>query len=114
MHPCDALSGFERSLPVYGFHYLLPRKDYRGFEPPKMEIPKSPGHYQEWVKGCKTGSPTLCNFDYAGKLIEHNLLANVAYRAGKKITWDAKNLKAVGCPEADPFIQREYREGWPL
>ncbi len=98
----------------YGKHYLLPRRDYRDFEPPTMKIPSSLGHYREWIRACKTGAPTLCNFDYAGKLIENNLLANVAYRAGKKLTWDAKNLKAVGCSQADQFIRREYRKGWTI
>ena len=72
------------------------------------------GHHAEWVHACKTGDPTLCNFDYSGKLIEHNLLGNVAYRTGKKLEWDAKNLKATNAPEADKFIRREYREGWTL
>ena len=98
----------------YGKHILLPRKDYRGFVPPKVEIPPSLGHYKEWIHGCKTGAPTLCNFDYSGMLIEHNLLGNVAYRVGKKLTWDAKGLKAVGCAEADQYIRREYRKGWTI
>lgn len=98
----------------YGKHYFLPNKDYRDFEPPTMKIPSSPGHYKEWINACKTGSPTLCNFDYAGKLIQNNLLANVAYRTGEKIKWDHKNLKAVGCSKADEFIHREYRKGWTI
>ena len=98
----------------YGVHYLLPKRDYRGFVVPKMEIPKSRGHYQEWLHACKTGAPTLCNFDYAGMLIENNLLANVAYRVGKKLEYDAKTGKAVNCPQADQYIQREYRKGWTL
>ncbi len=56
----------------------------------------------------------MCNFDYSGMLIENNLLATVAFRTGKKLEWDATNLKAVNCPEADQFIRREYREGWSL
>ena len=28
--------------------------------------------------------------------------------------WDAANLKATNCPEADGFIKRPYREGWTL
>jgi hypothetical protein len=31
-----------------------------------MQIPPSPATYEEWLLGCKTGSPTLCNFDYSG------------------------------------------------
>ena len=39
--------------------------------------------HQEWIHACKTGEPTLCNFDYSGKLIEHDLLGNVSYRVGE-------------------------------
>ncbi len=98
----------------YGKHILLPKTDYRGFKPPKLAIPPSAGHYEEWIRACKTGSPTLCNFDYSGMLIEHNLLGNVAYRVGKKLSWDPAGLKAVGCPEADQYIRRDYRKGWTI
>jgi hypothetical protein len=82
-------------------------------------IPPSPGHHQEWIIGAKTGKPTLCNFDYSGALIMHNLLALVAYRVGnapedKPLQWDAETLKAANCPQADPFIRKTYREGWVL
>ena len=63
---------------------------------------------------CKTGSPTTCNFDYSGALAEAVLLGNVAYRSGKKLEWDAENLKATDCPEADRYIRLEYRQGWTL
>jgi predicted dehydrogenase len=98
----------------YGKHILLPKADYRDFTAPKIQIAPSLGHYQEWIHACKTGAPTLCNFDYSGMLIEHNLLGNVAYRTGRKLTWDPKNLKAVGCPQADQYIRREYRKGWTI
>jgi len=43
----------------------------------------------------------------------------VAYRVGdalrgKPLQWDSKNLKATGCPEADKYIRKTYREGWTL
>ncbi len=69
---------------------------------------------QEWIHACKTGEPTLCNFDYSGMLIEHNLLGNVAYRAGAKLQWDPQTLTASNCPEASQFIRRDYRCGWTL
>ena len=56
----------------------------------------------------------MSNFDYAGPMTESVLLGNVAVRAGKKIEWDAKNLKVTNCPEAAPIIHREYRKGWEL
>ncbi len=101
-------------LADYGKHILLPEDKFKDFQRPEPFIPKSLGHHAEWIHACKTGEPTTCNFDYSGKLIEHNLLGNVAYRTGKKLQWDAKNLKATNAPEADQFIQRKYREGWTL
>jgi len=74
----------------------------------------SRGHHQEWIHGAKTGEPTLCNFDYSGKLVEHNLLGTAAFRVGKKLDWDPKTMKAKNCPEADQYIRREYRKGWVL
>jgi len=33
---------------------------------------------------------------------------------GKKIEWDAKNLKATNAPEVANIIKHEYRDGWAL
>lgn len=98
----------------YGKRILVPEEKFKDFQPPEPWIAPSRGHHQEWIHACKTGEPTLCNFDYSGKLIEHNLLATVAFRTGKKLQWDAKQMKAAGCPEAEPLIRRQYREGWVL
>jgi len=98
----------------YGKHQLLPEDKFADFKRPDPFIPDSIGHHREWAEACKTNGTTTCNFDYSGALTEAALLCNVALRTGKKLTWDAKNLKAVGCPEADPFIRREYRKGWTL
>jgi predicted dehydrogenase len=101
-------------LSTYNKHVLLPEKQFEGFKRPEPFIPKSLGHWAEWVHACKTGEPTTCNFEYAGWLTESNHLGNVAYRAGKKLEWDAAAMKARNCPEADAFIRREYRKGWTL
>jgi hypothetical protein len=42
------------------------------------------------------------------------LLGNLALRLGKRVEWDAKNLKAKNAPEAAAFIRRPYRKGWEL
>ncbi len=93
---------------------LYPKEKFAGVEPPPQTIPRSVGHASEWIEACKTGSPTTTNFDYSGPLTESVLLGNVAYRAGQKLQWDAENLKATNCPEADQFIRRENRNGWTL
>jgi predicted dehydrogenase len=98
----------------YGRYRLFPAEKFQGFAAPEQTIPNSIGHHAEWIKACKDGSPTTCNFDYSGALSESVLLGNVAYRAGKALEWDAKNLKATNCPEADKYISKEYRKGWEV
>ena len=93
-------------------HVLLPENEFAEFVPPPETIPNSPGHYAEWIEACKGGKPSLANFEYAGWTTEANHLGNVAYRAGKKLHWDAHAMKATNAPEADQFIRREYRKGW--
>ncbi|MFW6163699.1 MAG: gfo/Idh/MocA family oxidoreductase, partial [Planctomycetota bacterium] len=72
------------------------------------------GNFQrQWIDACKTDLKTACNFDYGGKLIETMLLGLVAYRVGKKISYDGKTGK-TGDPKADALISKDYREGWKL
>ena len=106
-------------LADYSLRILMPRQnagDMTHYKSPKPEelIPPSLGHHKEWIVACKTGKPTTCNFNYSGALIENNLLALVAYRVGKKLEYDAENLKAQNCPEADQYIRKTYRKGWVL
>jgi len=128
-------------LSDYDYRILMPTSgDMTQYKPPKPEevIPPSKGHHREWIEACKGDKKTLCNFDYAGAMIEHNLLALVSYRLGKpakrtvkpadkkgepkeedvtvgvKLEWDAQNLKATNCPEASQYVTKKYREGWTL
>jgi predicted dehydrogenase len=101
-------------LADYGRWELYPKEKFASFKAPKPTIPESIGHHKEWIAACKGDKPGLCNFDYAGPLSEAVLLGNVAYRVGKKLQWDAANLKATDCPEADKYLRREYRQGWTL
>jgi predicted dehydrogenase len=101
-------------LSDYGRHVLLPEKDFADFKRPAPTLPRSPGHYAEWIRACKTGQATSADFQYSGWLTEANHLGNVAFRVGKRITWDAENLRCTNAPEANPFIRREYRKGWEL
>ena len=82
---------------------------------PKAEVAPAPGHFQqEWFDACKGTLKTSCNFDYAGLMIEQMLLGLVAYRAGKKIEYDAATGRVKNAPEANALLSRKYREGWTL
>ena len=84
----------------------------------EMEVtyPKSPGHFEEWVRAIRGGEPAMSNFPgYAGRLTETILLGNLAVWAdGKTIEWDAQNLVAKNAPEVAPIIRRTYRGDYSL
>jgi hypothetical protein len=101
-------------LSDYGKYLLLPEDQFRDFKRPDPFIPASRGHHEEWIHACKTGDPTTCNFEYAGWLTEANHLGNVAYRTGKKLEWNAAEMKVTNTADADRFIRRDYRNGWQL
>jgi predicted dehydrogenase len=96
----------------YDRYVLLPEKDFTDFKGVPHTIPESIGHYEEWFAGIRTGSPTLCNFDYSGALSEAVLLGAVAYRSGQSIQWDAKGCRVTNSADADALIHPHYRHGW--
>jgi len=99
----------------YGGDYeLLPADRFTDFKKPEPTLPRSPGHHEEWIRACKGGEPAMSNFDYASALTETILLGNLAIVTGKPIYWDAVNMKAIGCPEVDYYINTPYRQGWSL
>jgi len=96
----------------YSRFKLYPEKKFAGVGRPR--IPHGLPHFQDWIIGCRTGSMTGCDFSYSGPLTETVLLGTVAHRAGKKIQWDAENMRVTNCPEANLNIRREYRQGWTV
>ena len=93
---------------------MLPEDQFKDFKRPEPFIPKSLGHHAEWIHACKTGTRSLCDFAYSGRLTEANHLGNVAYRAGKKLEWDTAAMRIPNAPDAERFLKREYRKGWTL
>lgn len=98
----------------YGSYRLFPEEKFRGFTPPPQSIPKSLGHYAEWIQACREGTPTTCNFGYSGPLSEAVLLGTVAYRSGRRIEWDGAAGKLIDSPEAAALIRKAYQPGWGI
>ena len=96
----------------YSRHVLSPGAKFKDFKRPEQSIPKSVGHHQEWIKACKGEGKTLCNFEYSGSLIEHNLLGNLAHCAGVHLDWDADKFEITNSKEANGLLTKEYRKGW--
>jgi predicted dehydrogenase len=97
-------------------HVLLPREKFKDFQNPKPTLPRSPGHFTEWVEAIKSGDPSkaMSNFGYAGRLTETVLMGTIALKAGTKIEWDSVALRAKNCPDADQYIKRDYRKGFSI
>jgi predicted dehydrogenase len=94
---------------------LIPESRMEGYKRPPKTLPRSPGHYHEFVAACRGGPPAGSNFvDHAGLLTEVCLLGNVAVRAQKKLTWDGPNLRITNDEAANKLLHREYRAGWTL
>ncbi len=98
----------------YGRHLLLPEKDFANFRRPDPTLPRSPGHHAEWIRAAKEGLRASADFEYSGWLTEANHLGNIAYRLGRRIEWDADNLRVTNVPAANALIRRAYRKGWEL
>jgi predicted dehydrogenase len=102
-------------LANYGRLMLLPKEQFKDFTAPAASIAPSIGHHAEWIRACKEGTPTLCNFAYASALTETVNLGNVAHRAGnKKLEWDSIKLAVTNAPDVQPLLTREYRKGWEI
>jgi predicted dehydrogenase len=101
-------------LSDYNKHLLLPEEKFKDFQRPKPFIADSPGQHVEWLNAIKNGTPTGSPFSYAGPLSEANHLGNVAFRAGRRIEWDAKAMRITNDEAANRFIRREPRAGWSL
>ena len=77
-------------------------------------MPRSIGHHAEWLESILGGPDGASSFDHAGPLTEMVLLGNLAVRTGRRIEWDAKNMKVTNDREAQKYVKREYRKGWEL
>lgn len=96
---------------------LVPEDLMRSYKRPAKTIPRSPGIHEEWVAAIKAGKKSTTDFEYSGKLTEVMLLANIAVRMQESktvIEWDAEKMEFTNLPEANKFLDKEYRAGWSL
>ncbi len=93
---------------------LLPKQKMDEYKRPAETIARSNGHHRDWLDACKGGPAASSQFGYGAKLTVLTLLGVLSLRTGKKLSWDAANMKVRGLPEADAFIKEQYRKGWEI
>ncbi len=95
---------------------LLPDSLHQSFGKPAERLPRIPNenHQMNWVDAAKGKTAASCPFEYAAKLTEVMLLGVVALRAGKRIEYDAANMRITNVPAANQYLEREARAGWSV
>ena len=100
---------------TYGYRpRLLPKSLHDSFGKPPQKLPRiaDQAHEMNWVDAAKGKTESSCPFEYASRLTEVMLLGVVALHAGKKIDYDAANMRVTNVLPANDYLKREYRQGW--
>ncbi|MFC2123898.1 Gfo/Idh/MocA family protein [Bacteroidota bacterium] len=76
-----------------------------------LAAPGGGGHYKNFLAAVRSRKKEDLTCDVAEGVMSSDLplLANVAYRIGRDLTFDGKNEKIVDDPEADKMLTRKYR-----
>jgi hypothetical protein len=93
---------------------LLPKSLHDSFGQPARKLARIPdeNHEMNWVDAAKGTTAASCPFEYAAKLTEVMLLGVVALRTGKKIAYDAANMRVTSDDQANEYLRRIPRAGW--
>jgi len=90
---------------------LLPKSLHDSFGQPAQKLARirDESHEMNWADAAKGKTQVSCPFEYAAQLTEIMLLGVVALRTGKRIEYDAKNMRVTNVAAANEFLQRNPR-----
>ena len=71
-------------------------------------------HVRNFLECVKSRKQPDLNLDIGHHVSTVAHLGNIAYRTGRKITWDAEHERVVDDPEADHLVGVKYRRPWKL
>lgn len=91
---------------------LIPVEKMHGYEFPPEILPRSPGHYRDWIRACKGGSPACSNFDVSAPFTEWIALGALAIRCNGRIEWDSEKMEITNNAEASHMLKPKVRKGW--
>ena len=112
------LAGFRGENPQ-----IIPEKKMREYRTAKNlpePVPQQRGQGQgrddgAWVTAFKGGKPTYGDFLLGGPISDAFNLGAISLRlGGRKLLFDAANVRVTNLPEANKYLGREYRAGWVL
>jgi predicted dehydrogenase len=94
--------------------HLLPAERWKDYKLPPQLLPRSPGHYRDWIRACKGGEPACSNFSVAGPFAEWVTLGAIAYRVEGKLEWDSARQRFTNNAEANKYLRPVFRKGWEV
>lgn len=74
-----------------------------------VDVYRSPGHYEDWFAGIKTGRKTIMNIEAAVATANLTILGNLSLILGRKLQWDARKGEIIGDEEAHRLMSRPQR-----
>lgn len=91
---------------------LIPVEKMRDFEFPPEILPRSPGHYRDWIRACKGGVPACSNFNVSAPFAEWIALGAIAIKCNTRLEWDAEKMKITNNAGANELLKPKLRRGW--
>ncbi len=100
---------------------IIPEEKRKSIKLPPATLPLSIGHYKEWAAACRGGPAAGSNFQFASLLTQVVVMGNIALRREfreqldrRKLLWDAEKREFTNFPDANKYLSKIYRDGWPL
>jgi hypothetical protein len=81
---------------------------------PEVIVLPTPGLYDDWFQGIKSGEKTVMNVAAAVAVANLCNLGNLAFILGRKLTWDPSKGEIVGDEEARRLMGRPQRFPYSL
>ncbi|GMV95767.1 MAG: Gfo/Idh/MocA family oxidoreductase [Phycisphaerae bacterium] len=78
------------------------------------DVYKSPGHYEDWFEGIKTGKKTIMNIEAAVGVANLTILGNLSFILGRKLKWNQAKQEIEGDEEARRMMSRPQRYPYVL
>jgi predicted dehydrogenase len=88
----------------------------RQWEPPSaaVEVYKSPGHFEDWFEGIRTGRKPIMDIDAGAGVANLTILGNLSYVLGRKLHWDQSSQEIIGDEQARRMMGRPQRHPYHL
>jgi hypothetical protein len=93
---------------------LIPVEKMRDYEFPPEFLPRSPGHYRDWIRACKGGVPACSNFSVSAPFTEWITLGAIATKLNCRLEWDGEKMKITNNSDANALLKPMVRKGWKI